>query len=100
MGRMSIIETAIFNEAQQHLATRAQLPLVAPPHHCPPPSRSPLGNRITAQHLSSTDFCNTICHLQTQLLGYLYWPPKVGSDWTWVTGGGFHWPVSASDLGA
>jgi hypothetical protein len=28
-----------------------------------------------------------------------YWPPKIGSD-TRATGGGFHLPVSASDLGA
>ena len=28
-----------------------------------------------------------------------YWPPKLGSD-TRVTGGGFHLPVSASDVGA
>jgi hypothetical protein len=29
-----------------------------------------------------------------------YWPPTLGSDCKRVTGGGFHLPVSASDLGA
>jgi hypothetical protein len=29
----------------------------------------------------------------------LYWPPMLGSD-ARVTGGGFHLPVSTSDLGA
>jgi hypothetical protein len=30
----------------------------------------------------------------------IYWPPKLGSACTRVTGGGFHLPVRASDLGA
>src|SRR5262249_43255373 len=31
---------------------------------------------------------------------HAYWPPKLGSPCTRVTGGGFHLPVSASDFGA
>jgi hypothetical protein len=49
---------------------------------------SPTG-AATQRHRQCDDLCGS----------ELYWPPMLGSD-TRVTGGGFHLPVSASNLGA
>jgi hypothetical protein len=36
---------------------------------------------------------------EASALWYIYWAVTLGSPWTFVTGGGFHLPVSASDFG-
>jgi hypothetical protein len=56
-------------------------------------------NTDRKQHQSRIRASDVSTDVEASALWYFYWAVTLGSPWDFVTGGGFHFPVSDSDFG-